>query len=478
MSGSIVDAISYEEIRVEGYDIQSIKKLQISSTLNNHSTLTLTGVLDKESINDIDLTTNNKTIEVYYTKEKKETIFYGIVVDIEVEVIDELYEIKLQAKSMSYLMDIKIKSRSFQDINASMQDIINEVMQDYTNADFTMRIPDKAIGKLIIQYEETDWEFLCRLISKYNLCLIPNMNHKNISYIAGNYNEIRNFNSVNSKYEVYKDMKEYETMKMNYLNDAQEIDYVTYKITDYSIYNLGDSINFKGKELYAYECMYEIKDGILENTYKFRTLNGLRQKYLFNTKIIGTSIAGTLVNVKNTVVQIHLDIDKNKSNDVYWFDFSTMSASSDGSGWYFMPEIGDSMRVYFPTKDEDQAFAISAVSNYTQGADEQEDRMGNPDNKYLRTKNDKEVKLTPDGIYVSCDSGQADMVLKSDGTVNILSRNNVSLKASKNMKIDATNGSVKMISKKSLAIVCDKNGGITVDEEGLVKEIGTHVFNN
>lgn len=41
-----------------------------------------------------------------------------------------------------------------------------------------------------------------------------------------------------------------------------------------------------------------------------------------------------------------------------------MSASQDGSGWYYMSEIGDTVRVYFPTKHTKDAIALSAVSNY------------------------------------------------------------------------------------------------------------------
>ncbi|WP_394903634.1 contractile injection system protein, VgrG/Pvc8 family [Clostridium butyricum] len=477
MSENTTEAISYEHIKISGYEVQSIKKLEINSLINNHSTLNLTGILDKENIDDIYSTTNNKTVEIYYNNGNRETIFWGIVVDIEIDVEDEVYEIKLKAKSMTYLMDIERKSRSFQDITLSMQDVINDVMSDYDNSNFIVKIPEKAIGELIIQYEETDWEFLCRLVSKYNIGLIPKMNNNIISYIAGDCNESKVFNNSNNSYEVFKDMKEYEDIKMNHLNDAKEYDYTTYKIRNYSIYNLGDCINIKGINLYAYECKYKMQDGILENTYKFRMLNGLRQKYLFNTKITGASISGKLVNVKNTLVQIHLDIDESEHNDVYWFDFSTMSASSDGSGWYFMPEIGDCIRVYFPTKYEQEAFAISAVSDYKQGESEKEDRMSNPDNKYLRTKNDKEVKLTQDGIYISCNSGQADMIVKSDGTVNILSKNNICVTGEKNIKIEAGK-SIKMTSLKSLEISCDKNGGIIIDEEGLVKEIGSHVFNN
>lgn len=41
-----------------------------------------------------------------------------------------------------------------------------------------------------------------------------------------------------------------------------------------------------------------------------------------------------------------------------------MLVLSDGSGWYCMLEMGDSVKVYFFIKDEDEVFVVSVVSGY------------------------------------------------------------------------------------------------------------------
>ena len=472
-------AVNYEHIRVNGYNIQSIKKMQIKNSINNHATLKLTGILDHEDINDVYSTTNNKVIEVYYeNKGSKNTLFYGIVTNINVLVDQEVYKIDVEAKSMTYLLDIKVKSRSFQDKSMPVKTIIKNVMSDYSNSSYLLNMPDEASGELIVQYEETDWEFIKRIVSEYNKGLIASTTSKSIQYSVGSQNHFKQLSLAHTKFEIYKDLNEYKEMKENFISGAKEEDYLTYKVTDYGILSLGDYINFQNKQLYVYESLYEIKDGILQNTYKLRQENGLNQKRLFNTKIIGSSIDGKIIGVQGELVQIHLEIDKSQSTSTAkWFKFSTMSASSDGSGWYCMPEIGDSVKVYFPTKDEDESFAISAVSGYKQGASESGDRMGNPDNKYLRTRNDKEVKLTPDGIAVSCDSGQADMKLSSDGTLTISSQNNINVTAKGNIKIEAKK-SFKISALESINIDCDKGGGLDFDKEGQIKEKGTQVNNN
>jgi len=473
----VVDAINYEKIRIKGYNLESIKNLKIETTINNHVTLNLTGILKNEEDSDVYLTTDNKTVEVYYGDENT-TLFYGVVTNIEIDVELEVYKINLEAKSMSYLMDIKLKSRSFQDINMTTHNLIKNIMKDYSGSNYILNIPDEQLKELLVQYEETDWQFLMRIASKYNQGLFPIMDAKEIQYVMGTPEQSKKLKSKSINYRIYKELDCYNHILQNFLKDANEIDYITYEIQNYEVLKLGDNIQMQGQAFYVYEGSYEIKNGILENTYKLRIKNGLRQERIFNTKVIGSSIDGEIIKVQNDLVKVHLEIDEYQNEEkAYWFKFSTMSASTDGSGWYCMPEIGDSVRAYFPTKDEDESFAVSAVSGYKQGAGESEDRMGDPDNKYLRTVHDKQVKLTPGGIFISCNSGQAEMNLTSDGTLSITSQNNINVNAEENIKIEAQK-SFLISSKQVISFACDKGGGLDFDQEGQIREKGTQVNNN
>lgn len=476
---SIVESINYQKLRVKGYNLEYIKDLKITAGINEHAKLELTGILKSEQADkDVFAGSDNKSIEVYYEENSSITLFYGSVTNVEVSVDADVYEIKVEARSMSYLLDIKRKSRSFQNTSLSVHTLVSSIMSEYGNSNYVLNIPDQPVGELLIQYEETDWEFLKRIASKFNMGIYPVMSSKSIGYIMGTPEKYKELKTSLIEYEVEKDLDEYENMSENYLKDAEEKDYVTYKIKSYEIFSLGDSTTIEGVKFYVLKAQYEINNGVLENVYTLRIKNGLRQKKLFNTKVSGTSIAGKIIGVQNDVVQIHLDIDSTQDTaNAYWFKFSTMSASSDGSGWYCMPEIGDRVRAYFPSKDEDQTFAVSAVSGYTQGSGESEDRMGNPDNKYLRTANDKQVTLKPDGIAISCDSGQADMNLSSDGTLTITSQNNINISAKENVKIDAGK-SFFITAAQGINISCDKNGGIMFDESGQIKEMGVQVNNN
>lgn len=474
-----VEAINYEKIRVNGYNLESIKNLRIETNINEHAILKLTGILKNEDKDKaVNLTTNNKTIEVYYEENESITLFNGVVTNIAIDVELDVYTLNIEAKSMSYLLDIKSKSKSFQDIAMTTHNLIDSIMQEYSKSNYILNIPNEEVKELLIQYEETDWEFLKRIASKYNQGLFPTMYGKAIQFIMAVPEQPKELKSENINYKIYKNLDDYNYMLQNYLQDASEVDYMTYEIENYEILKLGENIQFQGQAFYVYEGTYEIKNGILTNSYKLKIKNGLRQKRMFNPKVIGSSIDGKIIQVQNDLVRIHLEIDESQDiGKAYWFKFSTMSASTDGSGWYCMPEIGNSVRAYFPTKDEDESFAVSAVSGYEQGAGEAEDRMGNPDDKYLRTANDKQVKLTPNGIFISCDSGQAEMSLTSDGTLSITSQNNININATENIKIEAQK-SFLVSAKQGINFACDKGGGLEFDSSGQIKEKGTQVNNN
>lgn len=480
MSEEQRQAIAYNKLSVEGYNLAKINELHIVEAINQHTKLRLTGILqEQEDDDEIHNTTGRKNITVYYEEDQqRKVLFSGVVVSIEVENSNDVNIVEIIAYDATYLMDIEVKSRSFQDTSMTISQLIREVMKDYEPSDWMMFIKDRPIGELVVQYEETDWEFIKRFVGKYYSGLFVDCKFKSIHYVINVPQQEVKLKYKLSDYIVIKDIKTYEYMKENYLKDAQEIDFITYEVERYEIFFVGQYIKINGRPFYIYHSTHEIKNGLLVNTYKLCIKNGLRQKNLFNTKIIGCAIGGKIIDVQRDLVRIHLDIDKTQDKSkAYWFIYSTMSASSDGSGWYCMPELGDTVRVYFPTKEEKDAFAISAVSDYVQGAAETEDRMGNPDNKYLRTPYDKQVKLTPDGIFISCNSGQAEANLKSDGTLTITSMNNLDVHATENITIEVLK-QFKVSAKESILFQCDKGGGLDFDKEGQIREMGTQVNNN
>ncbi|RAZ94354.1 hypothetical protein DK853_35600, partial [Klebsiella oxytoca] len=80
----------------------------------------------------------------------------------------------------------------------------------------------------------------------------------------------------------------------------------------------------------------------------------------------GTGLLGRVTAVEGDQVQISLEKDENRENAGHkWFAFSTVYSSPDGTGWYCMPEVGDTVRLSFPSEQPMEGYVSSAVHEYS-----------------------------------------------------------------------------------------------------------------
>ena len=153
------------------------------------------------------------------------------------------------------------------------------------------------------------------------------------------------------QYTVRKSIESYELMKKNGWPDANEIEYIVFEVENPRVFAIGTQVELDGKQLFIEQAWHTLNDGVLHNLYLLKLKEGFRSLKAYNTMLVGSSVSGKVVEVSRDRVMVDLDID-GPGRAAYWFPYSTMSASPDGSGWYCMPEKGDGVRVYFPTKEE------------------------------------------------------------------------------------------------------------------------------
>lgn len=471
--------ITYDNLKISTFELEYLKELKITNSINNHSKLELIGVLPT-SIGESDVhSTEEKTpIEVYYVDEKdgKKTLFNGIISNVKVTVNKEVHHLYIEAYSGTYLMDIARKSRSFQDTNMTTHEIIKTVLSVYSNSDVIINIPNKPLGEFFLQYNETDWEFIRRIVSKYNQGLFPEIQAPNLKFFAGLPEDLENQNLEIKNYTISKDMELYEEMKKNYIADASEKDYINYEFESYKVFKLGSKITFKNSPFYISSACYQLKQGVLCNTYKIQCKAGVRQKELFNLNVIGISIDGTIAGVTRDKVQVSLSIDCGKSGP-YWFPYATVAASPDGGGWYCMPKIGEKIRLNCPTKDERRAFVINAIEAHKAKEGDKEDRMSNPSNKSLKTDSGQEVKFTPSGILIESSGSQASINLNNDGTITVNGQKNINLACAKKLSLRADN-ELTIIAQKSVDVLSESGSNFVMSEGDEILLSGTRIHNN
>ncbi|BCZ47342.1 hypothetical protein psyc5s11_34090 [Clostridium gelidum] len=458
------EPITYRELKISTFELLYIKELKVTGNINNHSTLNLVGILPEDKKDEDIHTSYNTPIKVYAVTDKgEEPIYYGIITKIKVKKNADYYELHIEAQSYTYLMDIQRRNRSFQDKNMNINELIYGITRAYGKGGCNSYISDGATERLWVQYDETDWEFVKRVASYYNVGLIVSITLEGVHYFVDTP-ELQTKNIEINEYTATKLIQDYDVIRENDLPDSNEIDYITYTVQSYELLDLGDNISFKSRSFYVSELTYEIEDSILQNTYVLKLKGGQKQGRLYAQQLCGISLEGNVIEVTGDKIKVKLDIDKEQDQSTaYWFNYSTLAASPDGSGWYFMPEINDRVRIYFPTHDEKDAYSISCIQQI----------KGDPDVKYIATIYGKKVIFTKDRVTITANNN-ATIVLGKSGTISITGDNSINLNASETITLRAED-SIIISGKNNVDISCDKGGKALFEGSGNIVLDGTKV---
>ena len=478
-----IPILDYGNLKVSPFELVQLQDLTLTKKINDHGRLNFRGIISEDKKDTYVHAVNNKTsVKIDMVVNAKETpLFNGIVMNIAIKKVRDIYYIEVDAISYTYLLDIQLKKRSFQDKSMNHYTLVKNIVQNYGDADFIYaEKQDTSIGNLTIQYEETDWEFLKRMASRFHTGLVPYIVSDKIQFFFGIPTSGTTEKLDDFMYSVKKRLSDYRYSNENKLSSTQEQDFIVFQIQTEKLIEIGSSVLFKGRTFYVQEALTTIENGILLHEYSLSTRAGLEQKKVFNNSFKGLSIGGQVIAVQRDKVKVHLKIDaKQDKAKAYFFPYATIYASADGSGMYCMPEIGDSIRISFPNNLEEEAIAISSVSQYNpdQGIPSEQDKMGDPNVRYLRNPAGMEVKLTPTTVQITAKDGQAYIIMDEAGHITVSGKKDIRMTAAENVVIRAEKGII-ISAGEEVSIGCDKGGKIILDKGGNVNIQGTEVFNN
>lgn len=425
----------YKDITVSGYDFEKIIELKIVREINEHAKLKIRGIISEENEDKYVEEANDKSfinISVNDNENNIKNLFQGIVTDISIDTQNNVRILEIEALSRTYLMDIKKMVRTFQDENYTYMDVINILNNENGNVLAMDNITDdKKIDKLIVQYKETDWELIKRLASNFNAGLIPECQLDGTKYIIGMRKDGISYSLDEFNYSIKKSIQEYKEKYENGIETLNDMNLISYEITTNKMLNLCEAVNFNGKNLYVYKAIIEICDSEFINKYVLRDEKGMKIQKRYNDKLIGLSLKGNILDTKNDVVKIKLDIDSSQNKDTAkWFPYSTVYSSEDGTGWYCMPEVGDAIRLYFPDNEEKNAYAISSVNLKSSNSQKRSD----PSVKNIGTKYGKQLVMKPGAVEIIGGNNLL-MRMTDDGGIEIKSDKKIILDAQDDIEI-------------------------------------------
>ncbi len=357
-------AYGIHDLELTGLQVKTILSVRISHEPGEHGLMELTADMGESNLDiPIQETGNGQKVVLSGKKDGKKTvIFSGIITKLTSKSMGKSCHVNLTARSWSYQMDIKKKSRSFQNTSMTYGALVSQIVGEYPGAECQILFADAALGEIAVQYQETDWQFLKRMLSALHVPLACSEVRENLCVYAG-VAQIPAQIEMISVEEAWKDMDELAYWK-EMGESVADADAICYRIKLDNRIPLYSDITFRGRQLAAEKIEYRTIGSTVCESVTIRNKQGIRQKPIYPMQLVGTAFEGTVKEVQGENMKIHLRIDDDDpGEDCYWFPFSTPSASADGSGWYCMPEIGDTVRVYFPSKKTGDVIAISAVNN-------------------------------------------------------------------------------------------------------------------
>jgi len=376
---------------------------------------------------------------------EESTLFFGVLENLRIKVENQTCIVEASLKSGSSLMDEEMRIRSFQDISLAYEKLLNVCGKAYPNGDKIMTEgKKKTIDEFIMQYRETDWQFIKRLASRIQTVVVPEYKTEGVKYYFGIPGRSDSISENTCAYTIISDMQEYNEKRAQGMDVSPE-DSVSYVWEDREIYELGQHKVIDGKERYISTIKTSLKGDELYHTYYMKTKRGLSMPRQYSHTLSGISLIASVAKVRNEMVQVRIDKDDNiQSSGFCWFSFATVYSSADGTGWYCMPEIGDRVRIYFPTKDEAEAYVVSAY--HEGGADLRQD----PDKKFWRNKEGKEIQLTPEHILMTDNNGT--YIRLDDDGIEVRSEGSVLIRAKKNMSITSSGGTIELNASKKVLL--------------------------
>lgn len=481
--------ISFQNLSIAPYEVEKLLDVKMEHKMNEHSTLYVKALLSEDvKDNYVKKCRQGSDVSLYIkNSENAGVLFCGIVKNIQVSCVHGSYYMELYAVSYSYLLDIEKKNRTFQDKQKTYDLVENQIMKEYDDAIMIdVASQETELGRFIVQYQETDWEFLKRLASHFNTGIVNDVHYAKIRCFFGIPN-IKTHVIDAFNYSVKQDIGRFLTLSQNGVDGITERDFVYYEIESDEPANIGDIVQFQGKELYVCRVNAYISRGVLLFYLTLTTKNGMIQMFQMHEKVVGVSLNATIDEIENDRVKVTFQIDKEANHDPgkqYFFSYSTIYSSKDGSGWYCMPEIGDSVRIYFPDGIEEHSYAISSIhdgvdpnmqigSSNGKGEDEYTGQRDNPSVKSLRNKNGKEIRLTPGGIYIIADG--TTITLMDEGGVSVVSDQNIEFKSDQNIVISAEQD-VSIVGLAGAYLSCSETASIRLEDN--VEVIGQEVKAN
>ncbi|WP_349669207.1 hypothetical protein [Lacrimispora sp.] len=293
--------------------------------------------------------------------------------------------VKLEAYSYTIIMDRFNRDRSFQQESNTYGGLVRSILSPYQAAYiWNCEGRDEPVGRFLMQYQESDWEFLRRLASLYGHPIIPEVRFPGakmfIGLPAGRKAQPLTAEQYRIKKSLEKTCRNLDNKTTGGLSEGLEIE-----IKDrYENYFLGDIIEFLKVHLVVTAKKSYLKGGQWVHDYSLRPSVNCKMERMDNLKLAGAAIPGRVLGTSLTSTMLALDTDIGEGTVESWH-VQPVYYAGGGKGYSGQPEKGDGQYLFFPTMREEDRYILG-------GADAGEERIASIVDKASSEEKKEELK--------------------------------------------------------------------------------------
>lgn len=409
-----------------------VEAFTLDASFNNHVSVELVLIAEEEGIEAaIHGLADGDGIEVY-EEGRERLLFAGKITDA--RMVNDRGLCCLNLKALSYTMEWSLASvsQSFLNLDATYNQVMDKVLENQPNAEIKDCVTNGAvIPDFLLQYEESDWDFLSRLASCFGTFLIPDCRSDHGRAYFGIPDLGEEYVLDGEDYQEIKDLDGY--YRIGFMLGILPQEHMGWEVTARCHLSLGQRVRFKGISTIVTNIRYCTVDGELVRSYKLKREKGVVCPPRKNPHIFGMSIPATVKERSGNCVRVHFHIDPvyDISPNTKYFTYAIES-----SFIYCMPEVGSQVHIYFPSDDEKDAVAVHAVRTaQTQSSGTSSGYAQKPDYKSFSNVNGAELLLAPSFASMSADRENETCVsLDAEGNAVIRGKT-IEISAGKNLSL-------------------------------------------
>lgn len=427
----MADQITYEQLRVNcRFTFTTISNCSIHAKYGEHTRAEITGTVNSSDAKAILSDISEEKLEIFSKNSNsvEEILFLGLIEHAELKEEGQYAVLSVQAVSYTWKMDIERKSRSFQNMADTYGDVARKIVQEY-GADMMWNVPDKPLQYPLVQYNETDYAFLTRILSHLGEDFTPIDTKAKIRFYAG-MSQGSNLGEI--------DLNEFKYSLILLPNNSKETQTSDKRQTGYRIANMdfakvGDMMSIQESTYYVMEVSAEFVQNVLSCTCTVFPRQCFQVEHIPADTLKGLVLSGKVLETRQEMVKIHLDIDgEQAAEEAYEFPWKPITDNL----LYCMPEKGTKAAVYFDKNEENN---ISVIYSIRENGEECAD-LEDYNNRYFTTDHQKRMYLKPSEMgLLNMENQNAEIAMKDSTVLNLKTNHKLSILAEGQVELKGTN---------------------------------------